>query len=214
MIGVSRIIGQSTETPMPSALQFARQALGERDDTELGDAVGPEPGIAHHARERRGEHDVAIAALLDQARQERLDAVDRPPQVDVDHPAPVAVGDVGDRGGIGDARVVEHQVHLAEQAEGFVGKVLDGVQLGDVADDAVCLRAVGRSCSTAASSAVLIDVGQHDPRAATGELLRAGETDAACAAGDYRSASLECLHGAKTIRLDDGVNRRTACRGR
>ena len=56
-----------------------------------------------------------------------------------------------------------------------------------------------RSRSTACVERSLIDVGKHDARAATGELPRAGEADAARAAGDYRSASLECLHGAKTI---------------
>ena len=148
-------------------LQLAGQALGERDDTEFGDGVRAESGIAHHARERRGEHDVAVPALLDQARQERLDAVDRAPQVDVDHPAPVAVGDVGDRAGVGDARIVEDQVHLAQQAERFVGEVLDGVQLRDVAETPCASAPSARSRSTACVERGLIDVGEHDPGTAT-----------------------------------------------
>ena len=101
---------------------------------------------------------------------------------------------------VGDPRVVEHQVHLAEQAEGFVGQVLDGLQLSDVADDPVRLGAVGPQSLDGGVQRGLIDVGQHDSCAPPGELLCAGEPDTARTAGDHRSASLECLHGAKTIR--------------
>ncbi len=152
---------------------------------------------------------MAIPALLDHARQERLDAVDRAPQVDVDHPAPVAVGDVSDRASIGDACVVEDQVHLAEQAEGFVGEVLDGVKLADVAQHTVCFRAVGAEPLDRLVQRGLVDVGEHDPGTAASEFPRRRETDTARASGDYRSAPLESLHGAKTIGLVNGVNRRT-----
>src|SRR6185436_8166348 len=99
-----------------------------------------------------------------------------------------------------------------------VGEVLDGVEFRDVADDAVCLRTACPQSFDGLIERRLIDVGKHDARAATRELPRTGKADAARTAGDYRSASLECLHGAKTISLGDGVNRRTAvevdeCRG-
>ncbi len=143
---------------------------------------------------------MTVPALFEHPGQERLDTVDRAPQVDVHHPAPVAVGDVGNRSGVSDPGVVEHQVHLAEQAEGFVGKLLDRLQPRDVADDAVRLDTVRAQLLDGRVKRGLIDVGQYDSRASPGELLCAGEPDTARTAGDHRSASLECLHGAKTIR--------------
>ena len=79
MIGVSRIIGQSTETPMPSPFNSRDKLSASATTPNLATQYGPRSGVADHARERRREHDVAIPALFDHPRQERLDAVDRRP---------------------------------------------------------------------------------------------------------------------------------------
>ena len=80
----------------PAPLRGA-PSLGEADNTIFSNAVRPEAGVGYQAGEGRGEGDVATRALIEQSRQERFDGMDRAPQVDVDHPAPVVVGHLGHR---------------------------------------------------------------------------------------------------------------------
>src|ERR1700761_3543821 len=93
---VSTTIGQSTDTPMPLSLT-SRARFSASPTTPFRDAVGAEADVGHQAGERRGEGDVAAGALLEQPGQERLDGMDRAPQVNVDHPAPVVVRHLRDR---------------------------------------------------------------------------------------------------------------------
>ena len=108
---------------MPFGLDLPGQGLGERDDPVLRDAVGAKPDIRDQPGERRRENDVAVPALGDQSRQERLDTVDRPPQIDIDHEPPVVVAGLHDRTGVGDACVVEHDVDVAEHSKRLIGQV-------------------------------------------------------------------------------------------
>ena len=113
--------------------QLPPQHLGERDDAVLGDAVRPEAAVRHETGERRREQDVAPLALLDEAGQERLDAVDRSPEVDVDRPAPVVVGHLEHRSADSDAGVVEHDVHPPDGRTPRRPRAVDGVERADVA---------------------------------------------------------------------------------
>ena len=54
---------------------------------------------------------MAAAARLDHRRDERLDDVDRPHQVDVDHRFPVVMGELVDGAPRRDARDVHHHIH-------------------------------------------------------------------------------------------------------
>ena len=106
---------------------------------------------------------MALAALGDQSRQERLDTVDRAPQIDIDHEAPVVVAGLDDRTGVGDAGVVEHDVDLAEHAKRLVGQVLDVVELAHVAHDTVRVDPVRAQGRDRIVQRGLIDVGEHRP---------------------------------------------------
>ena len=107
--------------------QLSPQDLGEGHHAVLGDAVRAQSKVRDEPGERRREQNMAALPLGDEARQERLDAVDRSPQVDVEHPSPVIVGHLQDGPADGHAGVVEHDVHGAEGVErgvgGFAGQI-------------------------------------------------------------------------------------------
>ena len=63
-----------------------------------------------------------------------------------------------DRARIGDARVVEHHVHVAEHSKRLIGQVDDVVELADVADDAVRVDPVGAQCRNRVLQGGLVDV--------------------------------------------------------
>ena len=139
------------------------QHLGERHDAVLGDAVRAEPAVRHEAGERRGEQDVAALALLDEAREERLDAVDRPPEVDVDRPPPVVVGHRQHRAADGDAGVVEHDVHRRRRrGRTASASASHGLQRPHVADDAVGVGPAVAQRLHGGVERALLDVGQHE----------------------------------------------------
>ena len=157
-------IGHSTDTPIWCSRSSRHSTSARATTPYLATQYGPRPLFGHEPGERRGEQDVAALALLDDPRQERLDAVDRAPQVDVDRPAPVVVGHLEDRAADGDAGVVEHDVDRAEGVERGVGHRLHGLQRAHVADHAVGLGAARRAarrprasrapCSMSASTTV------------------------------------------------------------
>jgi hypothetical protein len=134
--------------------------------------------------------------LGDQPGQERLDTVNRPPQVDVDHEAPIVVAGVHDRACVGDARVVEHHVHVTEHTKRLIGQALDIVELAHVADDAVCVDAVGAQYRDRVVQRGPVDVAEHHPGAAARELPCRSEADAVRTAGDDCCALVEILHAA------------------
>ena len=202
-------IGHSTDTPI-SCSRSSRYSTSARATTPyLATQYGPRPLFGHEPGERRREQDVAALALLDDAGQERLDAVDRAPQVDVDRPAPVVVGHVEDRAADGDAGVVEHDVDLAEGIERGVGHRLHGLQRAHVADDAVGLGTVGAQLGDGAVEGALLDVGQHDLGPLRRQHLRRRQADPAGAAGDDGPLAVERVHGRRSWQ---GLRSRTGTR--
>ena len=121
----------------PVRSQLPGEDLGQRDDAVLGDAVRAETDVRHEPGERRREQHVATLALVDDPGEERLDAVDRSPQVDVDDPPPVVVGHLGHWPADRHPGVVEHDVHRAEHGERLVGQPLHRRERPDVARHAV-----------------------------------------------------------------------------
>ena len=96
-------------------------ALGEADDTVLGDVVRVRR--RQQTGHRRRVDDVAVVAVRQHPRHERAHAVDDAHQVDAQRPAPVgqrALPGAEPQGGRRrrDAGVVEQDVHVAEAIEG------------------------------------------------------------------------------------------------
>ena len=60
---------------------------------------------------------MAAFAMRADVRQEAFDAVKHAHQVDVDHPSPIIQRDVVDTAAGGDARIVAHDMHMAEGIE-------------------------------------------------------------------------------------------------
>ena len=147
--------------------------LGQRHDAVLGDAVRAEADVRNEPGERRGEQHVPALALLDHPRQERLDAVDRTPQVDVDDPSPVVVRHVDDRPANGHAGVVEHDVHRPEGVERSIGHRRHFVQRAHVAHDPVGLHASAAQRIDGGVECRPLDVGEHQTRAPCAPRTRA-----------------------------------------
>ena len=104
-----------------------------------------------------------------------------------------------DRARVGDARVVEDHVHVAEHPKRLIGEVLDVVELAHVADARrVCRSPSARRIATASFSAAWLMSRKHHPGAAARELLCRGEADAVRSAGDDCCALVEILHGGDT----------------
>ena len=105
---------------------------------------------------------MATLTLVDDPWQERLDAVDRSPQVDIDDPPPVVVRHLGHWPADRDPGVVEHDVHGTEQAERLIGQALHRGERADVARHTVCFDARVSQPVDRGDQRDLLDVGQHD----------------------------------------------------
>ncbi len=114
--------GQSTLTPMSVVGELEVQRLRQPDDGELRRRVEEAGSSGDQAGARRGVDDVAVAAALDHAGHEGLDAVDDAVEVHADHPVPGLVAHAGGRGRAGDAGVVEQQRHRSEPGLDVVGQ--------------------------------------------------------------------------------------------
>jgi hypothetical protein len=117
--------------------------------------------------------------IVQQERQEYFDAVDHTPEVDVDDPSPVLVGQVLHPALDCDAGVVADHVDVSEAGERERCDVPDRFQVTHVGADAD--EAHGRRGRI---EGVLFDVGDDDLHAFRDEPAGHGEADAARAAGD------------------------------
>ena len=175
--------------------ELVREALRERDDGVLRDAV--DPGARDEAGHRGGVHDVAFLALRDHLRHEAADAVDDAHQVDAHHPAPLVERALPRRlagAAAGDAGVVAEDVDGAERIERLARERFHGVRLRDVADDggdgsARLLQRVGGFVER-----LRLDVREHHLHAVRGEPRGHALADAARRSGHDGDAVLELLH--------------------
>ena len=99
--------------------------------------------------------------LCEQPGQEDLYTVDRSPQVDVDREMPIVVGHRRDRTGQRDTRVVEHEVHGAEQPERLVGEMAHLIEVPHIADHAMCLESLGAQSLHRIGERRFVDVAEH-----------------------------------------------------
>jgi hypothetical protein len=174
--------------------QLAGQHFRQRDDAVLGHAVRAEAHVRYETGERRREQHVAALTLLDHAGHEGFDAVNRPPQVDVDRPPPVVMGHLDDRPAHRHAGVVEDDVHGAEASEGLVGHRLHLLQRTDITLDARRVEAVVLHRRHRGVERALLDVGEDHPRALRPEATRCRQADAAGAACDDGALSFKRVH--------------------
>ena len=103
---------------------------------------------------------MTLAGCLDD-RQEHVTAVDRPPQVDVERPAPVLERHVTHRPGNADAGVVAQNVHRSELLDGGFGKRLDVGQLRYVSAHSDGFRTGRAHLRSGVVQRGFLDVGQH-----------------------------------------------------
>ncbi len=116
---------------------------------------------------------MALGALGDHARQERLDAVDRSPQIHGHEPLPVGVAHFDGRSGDGDTGVVEENVHRAVPLVGGVGEPIDVTAHADIAVHSQRVQLLGRN-----GEWTVFHVGQHQMGAFGGQQPRSGQADA------------------------------------
>jgi len=104
--------------------QLDPQRVHQRNDSVLGDVIGPKHWPTGQPSHRRRGGDVAFALLLEQ-RQERAHAVDHRPQIDIEGPLPLVQGHLVQRAGNADASVVGHDMNRSERVERSVSKGLN-----------------------------------------------------------------------------------------
>ena len=138
-------IGQSTDTPMPIGLEILGERLRQADHRVLRGVVDAEALTGDQAGHRGRVDDVAGLTAGDHARHERLDTVDHAPEVDAQHPLPVAVGGALEAAPGRDAGVVAEHVDAAERLAGALGERLHLAEVGDVGAHRQRLAAVGRA---------------------------------------------------------------------
>ena len=114
-------------------VQFLAQRLGEATHCVLGGVVGAHAGLGEQPEDAGDIDHVAVAGGL-QVRKERLGAVHHAPEVDVHDPLVFRVVAAFHGTGVGDARVVEDQVHPAMFAGCLVGPGLHLLAVGHVDD--------------------------------------------------------------------------------
>ena len=112
--------------------QILMEAFGQRDDAEFGDAIGAQLPVRHEPGEACSKENVTAASVRDHARGERLDAMDRTPEVHPDGPVPVRVSHGLRWSEHRDAGVVKKDIDPAEFAPGPVGKGVDGSFVANV----------------------------------------------------------------------------------
>jgi hypothetical protein len=164
--------------PDAGLAQLPVQDLGQGHHAVFGHAVRAQTEVGGQARERRREQQVAATTLLDHPGKERLHAMDRAPQVDVQHPCPIGMRHVDRRAGHGYAGVVEHHVGPAETVVSTPGQGVDRLLGSHIGHD---LSHLTRTPELPGGfvQPVCFDVGQHQPPTLLGQQASGGQTDAA-----------------------------------
>jgi hypothetical protein len=136
-----------------------------------------------------GVDQVCASRIGAQQRQEGLDAVDHPPQIDAQQPGPVRQRHVGDRGRGGNAGVVAEQIDASVAAPNLVRQRLHAVIGGHIGADADRADLLSRPIECG-----LLDVRDDDLHAFANETFGDGAADTRGAAGDDRDLAREMLH--------------------
>ena len=139
--------------------------------------------------------------LLFEQREEDLDAVDRPPQVDAQDPLPVVDRGPRDWRKHADSGVVAQHVHGAEGVDRRPRQRLDAGQLGDVGghtDDVMPLRAQAGDRFAQRFGA---HVGRDHAHASSGKRPDHAEAHTGGGAGHHGHPTFDGLHLASSLLL-------------
>ena len=138
---------------------------------------------------------MAVLAVRDHRRAERLDPVDDAVEVDAERPLPhVHVVGFEHRSATAHTRGVEEEVDIAELLPGLRRHGLHRVVVGSVGHDPDGPEANGLQTSDLGLEDPLHDVGDDEIHALAAEPLGRGEADPTRPAGDHRCAVLEMIH--------------------
>ena len=129
---------------------------------------------------------MALVPAREHCRDEGFDPVDDTPHVHAERPSPVVQLVVPHLTGCtcAHAGVVAHEVHRAERVQRGIAQRLDRREVGDVGDDAEHVETFGFQVLDCRLQRRLLDVGQHDLHALTGEAFSHRPADAAGSARD------------------------------
>ncbi len=117
--GSARSRGEGPRTPMQQMSTASRSLYSVSEIATTAcfvTVVRAEERCGGEAHDRRRVHDVALA-LLDEQRHEGGDAVHDAPEIDLEDPAPVLLGNLPDRTARADASVVVHEVYRVELSQ-------------------------------------------------------------------------------------------------
>ena len=138
--------------------------------------------------------DVSGLLLRDHARHEGFDPVDDAPEIDVQHPFPVAVRGRFEPAVDGDTGVVADDVRPAHLLPGALRERLHRSELGHVGLDGERPGAGLLHAGGGLRHAGFVDVRHHDMGALAREAEAERAPDSAGSAGDDRRLSLEVFH--------------------
>src|SRR5919112_5105240 len=178
------------------------QRLGQADHPSLGDRVGDHVRVALLAGDR-GHVDHHTSPPLAHARDRSPATVEGSCQVQLEHPLPILVGDLRERGvATGYACVVDHYIELTESVDGALDHRTDLLRLGDVHDRLYGLCSLFAQPVRGRHGAFFVDIRDHHSGAGPREALGDGEPYAPCAPGDDRDPLWQFQeHGQAPLRL-------------
>jgi low temperature requirement protein LtrA len=179
------------------ALGAQRQA--EPDDRVLDRVIGRKARPGNQPGQRRGIDDVAVP-LVQHQRVRGMRPVDDTFEIDVDHPVPVIERQFLNQAADGDAGVVEDEVEPAVLGCDLVHECGYRVRVADIEDRRAHLPAFCGDRARDHFRSRLVDVSDHDRRAARGERTDEGRADPRPAAGDDRDAARECIRAWRACR--------------
>src|ERR1035437_2575870 len=126
--GGNRVHGDATAGQLPGG------GLGEANHTRLAGPVIALSGVAYEADHRSNVND-APRALLEQAAAECLGEEERALEVDVQHGIPVRLAHAHEQAVLGDAGIVDQDVHLAGGGQDLLRGSLHAGGVGDVGSE-------------------------------------------------------------------------------
>src|SRR5215472_3113156 len=133
-------------------------------------------------------------SLGDQARDERLNAVDRTPQVDSDRPLPIGMGGVLGWSGHCDAGIVEYDVHASKTRPALISERLNRGLVADVRRDTNDIRPGTLKSRDRLVQGGALDVSKNDLDPFASQRPGCREAYTTRAACDHSHFACEVLH--------------------
>ncbi|ADD42981.1 pyrroline-5-carboxylate reductase [Stackebrandtia nassauensis DSM 44728] len=143
-----------------------------------------------HPVDRRDRHHRPAIRRGQQPLQTRTDTTHRAHQGRINDALPLVVVQIGERQSAGDTDVVDQHVQPPERVDGRRHRGLDRGTVPDVTRHRQTVQLPG-----GALGGLGVDIGDHDPRALSGQPFRARVTDAVGGAGEERDLAVKPSHG-------------------